>query len=67
MPTGTYSTERAIACHKLYLFSEKGFSAFVGPPDSFRYLQEPALLHLILCSSSLEIDQNGGGLPKPKG
>jgi hypothetical protein len=42
--SGTYSTERAIARHKLYLFAEKGFSAFASPPDNFRYLGEPALL-----------------------
>jgi hypothetical protein len=39
----TYSTERAIPRHTLYLFAEKGFSAFIGPLDNFRYLPEPVL------------------------
>jgi hypothetical protein len=42
--TWTYSTERAIAHHKLYHFAEKGFTASVGSYDNFRYLWEPALL-----------------------
>jgi hypothetical protein len=42
-PYWTYSTERAIARHKLYRFAGKGFTALVGPKDNFRYLLEPVL------------------------
>jgi hypothetical protein len=41
--TRTYSTERAIARYKLYHFAGKEFTAFVGPPDDFRYFPEPVL------------------------
>jgi hypothetical protein len=34
----TCGTEHAIARHKLYPFSRKGFTALVGPQNNFRYL-----------------------------
>jgi hypothetical protein len=62
----TYSTERAIPRHKLYPFAGKGFNAFVGPPDNFRYFQEPVLFHLIQRLAEGMAGHFSAELPVPK-
>ena len=61
----TYSTERAIPRHKLYPFAGKGLSAFVGPPDNFRYLPEPVLSRRFRSSKGPLTDRFRNKLPGP--